>query len=228
MRRLVVEVSAGQLEGGDQAVPGPAARLVEKVRSLEMLHVLKMAPGELAAVARIELKDPAYRIEDIFPTKGFEGSKLEMELLDRESETISTYFLRVKSNVRVGAEQMQRGGLMPYLATPFEYRDGKLRVAFLGSPIQIKRYLAVLSRSRLRCRVVSLTDARFSPNSPVGRLTDKQRRVLIAAYRLGYYDVPRRITSAELATKLNLVKSTVSAHVRKAERRLLTEILSEL
>jgi predicted DNA binding protein len=70
-------------------------------------------------------------------------------------------------------------------------------------------------------------DARFPPNSPMGRLTEKQRRVLIAAYKLGYYDIPRRITSGEMARKLNLVKSTFSAHVRKAERRLLTEMLSE-
>ncbi|HYB76361.1 MAG TPA: helix-turn-helix domain-containing protein, partial [Nitrososphaerales archaeon] len=73
-----------------------------------------------------------------------------------------------------------------------------------------------------------LTDAKFPPNSPIGRLTDKQRRVLIAAYRLGYYDVPRRITCEELAKKLNLVKATFSTHVRKAERRLLAELLSEL
>jgi predicted DNA binding protein len=52
--------------------------------------------------------------------------------------------------------------------------------------------------------------------------------VLIAAYKLGYYDVPRRITSEELAKKLDPVKSTLSAHVRKAERRLLTEMLNEL
>jgi predicted DNA binding protein len=75
--------------------------------------------------------------------------------------------------------------------------------------------------------VVSLTDAKFPSNSPIGRLTDKQRRVLLTAYKLGYYDVPRRITAEKLARKLNLVKSTFSAHVRKAERRLLAEMLSE-
>ena len=118
---------------------------------------------------------------------------------------------------------------MPYLSTPFELRDGKLRVTFLGSSSQVKRYLTDLSKQTLvKYRIASLTDARFPPNSPIGRLTDKQRRVLITAYRLGYYDVPRRITSEELARKLGLVKSTFSAHVRKAERRLLTEMLREL
>ena len=118
---------------------------------------------------------------------------------------------------------------MPYLSTPFEFKDGKLRVTLLGSSSQVKGFLANLSKQTLvKYRIASLTDARFPPNSPIGRLTDKQRRVLVAAYRLGYYDVPRRITSEELARKLDLVKSTLSAHVRKAERRLLTEMLSEL
>ena len=102
-----------------------------------------------------------------------------------------------------------------------------MRLGVLGSSAQIRRYLAIVSQSRIKCRVVSLTDAKFPPNSPIGRLTDKQRRVLLTAYKLGYYDVPRRITAEKLARKLNLVKSTFSAHVRKAERRLLAEMLSE-
>jgi predicted DNA binding protein len=116
----------------------------------------------------------------------------------------------------------------PYFSTPFELRDGKAKVAFLGNAKQIKKHLENLERqARGRYRVVSLTDARFSPNSPLARLTEKQRRVLITAYKLGYYDLPRRIGSEELARKLNLVKSTFVAHRRKAERRLLTEMLSE-
>jgi predicted DNA binding protein len=93
----------------------------------------------------------------------------------------------------------------------------------------MRKHLEYLEKhARGRYKVVSLTDARFSPNSPIARLTEKQRRVLITAYKLGYYDLPRRIGSEELARKLNLVKSTFVAHRRKAERRLLTEMLSEL
>jgi predicted DNA binding protein len=79
----------------------------------------------------------------------------------------------------------------------------------------------------IRYRVVLLTDANFSPISPLNQLTEKQREVLIAAHKMGYYDIPRRITSQELGKKLGLVDSTVVEHLRKAEQRLMTQILEQ-
>jgi predicted DNA binding protein len=84
-----------------------------------------------------------------------------------------------------------------------------------------------MDKARLHYRVVSLMDARFSPDSPLARLTGRQREILTKAYELGYYDRPRRISSDELASRLNIAKSTLVAHRRKAERRLLAEILSD-
>lgn len=78
----------------------------------------------------------------------------------------------------------------------------------------------------MQAKVISLTDARVPPESPLAPLTERQRKVLITAYKLGYYDVPRRISSKDLAQRLDLVKSTFSAHIRKAEGRL-KQILSE-
>ena len=72
-----------------------------------------------------------------------------------------------------------------------------------------------------------LTEANFSPDSLLSKLTEKQRKVLFAAYKLGYYDLPRRINSEKLAEKLNIGNSTLGEHLRKAERRLLIHILAE-
>jgi predicted DNA binding protein len=91
----------------------------------------------------------------------------------------------------------------------------------------MRTILALLEDAGLRHRVVSLTDAQFLPHSPLSGLTEKQRRVFITAHNLGYYDLPRRITLAQLAEKLDLVRSTLDAHLRKAERRLLNHIMNE-
>jgi len=228
LRRLVIEISLEQFGNNGPTSPVMALKILAKVRSIEMLHILRMVPGEFAAIVRIELRDPKFNVEAIWALEGLQGSKLEHELLDTESDTVFTYFIRSKTRVR-SPGLVGQGGSMPYLSTPFELKDGRLRITLLGSSSQIRRYLTDLSKQTMvKYRIASLTDAKFPPDSPLGRLTDKQRRVLIAAFRLGYYDVPRRITSEELAKKLSLVKSTFSAHVRKAERRLLTEILSEL
>jgi len=76
-------------------------------------------------------------------------------------------------------------------------------------------------------RIVLLTDLNFSPISPLNKLTEKQREVLITAYKLGYYDIPRRIKSEQLAKKMGLVDSTVVEHLRKAENNLMKQLIEE-
>ena len=75
--------------------------------------------------------------------------------------------------------------------------------------------------------MVLLTEAKFSLDSPLSVLTEKQKNVLITAYKLGYYDVPRKISSEQLSKKLNLHSSAFVAHRRKAEKRLLAQIIKE-
>jgi predicted DNA binding protein len=50
--------------------------------------------------------------------------------------------------------------------------------------------------------------------------------MLLVAYALGYYDVPRRISSDELSRHLNIDKSTIVEHLRKAERKLIGGIIA--
>ncbi len=51
--------------------------------------------------------------------------------------------------------------------------------------------------------------------------------MLLTAYALGYYDVPRRISSDELSRHLKVDKSTLVEHLRKAERKIIGSIIAE-
>lgn len=67
----------------------------------------------------------------------------------------------------------------------------------------------------------------FDPRrSPGAALTGRQREVVAAAVDLGYYDVPREATLAEVADELDIAGSTVSTHLRKAEAALVREAAS--
>lgn len=57
-------------------------------------------------------------------------------------------------------------------------------------------------------------------------LTDRQRQLLDAAVRMGYFEVPRRCTLAELATGVGVDKSTASTVVRRGEGRIVKWFLS--
>jgi len=81
--------------------------------------------------------------------------------------------------------------------------------------------------AQIHYKVVMLTDADFSPFSPLNQLTEKQREVLLAAYKNGYYDIPRRINTRQLSKKVGIGDSTLAEHLRKAERHLLVSLLSQ-
>lgn len=56
------------------------------------------------------------------------------------------------------------------------------------------------------------------------RLTARQLEVIETAIEMGYYEVPRRVTHEEIATRLDCAPSTVNEHLRKAEARALSEL----
>jgi predicted DNA binding protein len=57
---------------------------------------------------------------------------------------------------------------------------------------------------------------------PLDELTDRQREVVRTAFRMGYYEVPRKVSNEEIAAELDLDSSTVAEHLQRAERNLLS------
>ncbi|HET7323364.1 MAG TPA: histidine kinase N-terminal 7TM domain-containing protein [Halococcus sp.] len=59
------------------------------------------------------------------------------------------------------------------------------------------------------------------PGSTLDGLTDRQREVLEAAYRAGYFRWPRDRTAEEVAASIDISSPTLHKHLRRAEERLL-------
>jgi predicted DNA binding protein len=213
-----------EISGKDFSKLDPETPL-QKVRSVEILHFLKFDYHEVAMILRVEFNEPNFSIEEML-----RGDELiEVQLLEQEKENereIYTYFIKAKPAQAIrGESDLTAGG--GYFSLPFELKDGKVKVTFLGSAKQVKAFIKIVEAVGVRYRVVSLTDAQFSPHSLISRLTEKQQRAFIAAYTLGYYDVPKRIGLVQLAKRLNLSRSTLDAHLRKAEHRLFYHIINE-
>jgi predicted DNA binding protein len=51
-------------------------------------------------------------------------------------------------------------------------------------------------------------------------LSDRQRETLLLAYERGYYEIPRRTTTADLAAELGVERRTAEDHLRRAENKL--------
>ena len=220
MRRLILEFSVNEL-GKDQNID--VSRL-KKVKTLEILQVLRQDREEITSIGRIEVEGAVSNIEDF--VKLISDNVFEVKLLERERTGAYVVFVKQKlskSQTSSSNELSDNGG---YVVSR-EIREGKVNLTFLGSARQIKKLLEDFQRLKMRYRISLLTDAKFSLDSPLNVLTEKQREVLIAAYRLGYYNLPRKISLRQLAKKLNLHKSALATHCRKAELRLLAQTIGE-
>lgn len=58
-------------------------------------------------------------------------------------------------------------------------------------------------------------------------LTEDQRRALEAAFRLGYFEVPRDVTLGDVADELDISHQALSERLRRAEGELLDSMLHE-
>jgi DNA-binding CsgD family transcriptional regulator len=214
MRRLTIEMDLGELMKFEE---NPIS---QKLKSLEILQFLKETPEEFAAIFRIEFDDEDARVEDLI-----DDDIIELQELDREQGGARTYFIKSRPSRRAEeVETMNAGG---YLSVPFEIKDEKARMTYLGNGKQIKSFLGSIEKLGVKYRVTSLSDAKFPRGSPMEQLTDRQRQVLVTAYRLGYYDHPRRISSQQLADRLKIGSSTLVEHRRRAEKLLLSELIGE-
>ena len=230
MRRLILEFSKSEMERIHELFSGNGGKISEPnhlnhIKTFEILQFLRLDNEEFAAICRIETDQAMPQVGALFPKGDAEDTFSEgAQVLEREKSGAYIVFIR-HNPIPFGfnINQLIEGG---YLVS-MEIREGKIKTTYLGSVKQIKNLLEKLKRHGLCYKILSLTDAKFSLDSPLNALTEKQRRVLIASYKFGYYSLPRKTSSEQLAKKLNLHKSALATHRRKAELRLITQILKE-
>jgi hypothetical protein len=199
--------------------------MLKKIKSLEMLHMLKIDENGFAVILRVELKDTSLNIEELLTYAIKDTADGKIQLLEYEEENTFTYFVKGKNIQTNNETKMKKLSMYPVM--PIGLKDGKMTITLLGDHEHVKEFLQDLQKMEFRYRVVSLMDAKFSPSSPVSRLTKKQQDALLLAFRLGYFDTPRKVNSEQLAQKLGLAHSTLAVHLRRAERRLLANVLNE-
>lgn len=211
MRRLVLEFDVDEVAkfvGED----------VKKVESMDVVSILKESPEEVVMIMTARPKDPAVKVTAL----RLNGMN-KLRVLDRGKD--GTYTLLFKGKPIDSHQRLWKGG--GYLTTPYEIRNGKLKVAYLGNASDLKEFLKFVERSGVRFKVDLLANAEFSVDSPLNCLTQKQLRALTVAFDLGYYDIPKKICSNEVAEKLGITDSAFVMHRRKAERRLLSQIMTK-
>jgi predicted DNA binding protein len=213
MRRLLLELPIRQFGLED------LNRGLDRIKSYIVLQRLKQDRNGYTAIARIELKNPARNLAHLVSRTGL----VKVQSIYREDNRVHVALVTFKPMGWM-IEAFRFPDLYPM--GPLEIRDDKVKVGFVGKSSQITKFLEKMERARVRYKILSLTDAKFSADSRLSKLTEKQKTILLSAYNMGYYDIPRRFDSKQLAKRLGLGRSTVAEHLRKAENRLITDAVS--
>lgn len=212
LRRLVIDAPRSDLERFE------GLSSLGLVESFKVVHQFRFNPKAVAGICQVRFRSPSVSPEQMAGHAGL----TKVEKLARLEEGAFLAYFEGRPTVGWAKLAVATGA---HLHPPFELTPKSWRITVLGTASQLRRFLTALRKLRIHYRVQSLGDADFPTSSPLGVLTSKQRETLVAAYRAGYYDVPRRVDSSRVAASLGRGKATTVEHLRKAEKRLLDAIL---
>jgi hypothetical protein len=114
-------------------------------------------------------------------------------------------------------------------STSFEYplllEKDRMAFTIVGEEENLKRCLAYLKRNDLEFKILSVSPYQFGKISLLDALTERQRTCLLLAYNEGFYEIPRQCSSKEMAHRLGITHQAFIENLRKAERKIMGQIL---
>ena len=106
------------------------------------------------------------------------------------------------------------------------FEGGKLRVSVMAHKTVIRQLLSGLDRIGIPYKLIRKGRPKAHDKSALSALTARQNGILRLAHTMGYYEVPRRTSTEDLAKLLGMDKGTVGEHLRRAEKHVFDGLLS--
>lgn len=111
-------------------------------------------------------------------------------------------------------------------STPFLISNEKLIFSVIGDNKNLTKFIELIKTHAGTETNIAFKKVAYHKHDILSVLTDKQREIIIAAKKHGYYKYPRKVNSGELAQEIGISKGTTLEHLRKAEERLMENILA--
>lgn len=192
-------------------------QLVDHVEVTDLLK-LDMEKGVRICIAKVHMKD-GYRFADLHLP---EVTRV-MKVIKDDGDCCT-----IMASVTTPAELLgltKKLDLNVIWDVPIIKAMDRFSFACIGDDEELRKMLEAI-KGFGEITNVSFQKPTFRNHSPTECLTEKQRSLIKTARKLGYYDYPRRISAKELAEKVGLSQATTLEHLRKAESRLMANILS--
>lgn len=175
-----------------------------QVRSAQSCDGIGVGFVELVAPDPTEICEEIERYDAVHAVETFQRSD-ERALVQIEAD--EPILLRLLDRTGVPVEM------------PFEITDGEVRWELTTTRTRLSTLAAELEQSDLGYMVEHIWDSAQFDHV----LTDRQQDVISTALERGYYDSPRECTQEDLATELDMAKSTCSETLHRAEERIIKQ-----
>lgn len=150
------------------------------------------------------------------------------EMLDHDLTPIGDdrfyAYLRPETNpvIRDLLSTLTRDGLI--IALPVVYRNGSVRVELIGTANVLQAAIDDLPDG-IRTDVTQVGEYTTDRESFASALSDRQREAVETGLSLGYYEIPRQATHADIAARMGCAPNTASEHLQKAESKLIAAVM---
>jgi predicted DNA binding protein len=214
MRKLIIELKL------NKEILKNLDFLLDKAESIELIELLKLDFKQRLkmGIAALNMKE-GYTIEDI-------NIPNFMDMLTVLKQEGNRYIVLSKVKFYKKFEGIAKKFDIDIIwTTPSIFTKDKMTMSVIGNEENLKKFLDVIKYIG-EVKSKSFIKATFNEQSILSCLTEKQKEMIIAAKNNGYYNYPRKINSEELSKIVGLSKPTVVQHLRKAESRIVSNILA--
>ena len=139
-------------------------------------------------------------------------------ILHRDDETVVLMLEGQPPNGYFVSEDIEYHPTNPVVA-----RDGYLFIEFVMPESKMAAMWDSLDDRNVEYEILSITDG----YNVLDSLTARQREILTAAIKNGYYDNPRECTLTDLADELDVNKSVISGVLHRAEGEIIKDAIGD-
>lgn len=214
MRKIIIEVNPSLFP---KMIYDELFETTDSIKILELLRV-DFEKGVKLGIMEVIMKE-GYSIENVkFP------AFVEIVNVLQSKGNNHTCLIKVQFSKEI-KKIMKEFNLEIIWSTPMWITKDKAVISCIGENEDLIKFLNVIELGG-EVKKVRYPKTAYGGHDILLCLTDKQREVLIAANKYGYYNHPRELNIDELSKILKLSKSTTGEHLRKAEARIISNILA--
>ncbi len=222
MRKIILELYPDKLKQPFRSIlPKSFFESFEYMETRTILRI-DMLQGQKIVICDIRMKN-GYTIKDLTMPTNYQVYVL------RKKGNDYTCLLNIKMNQKIMKiiKTLKLDSFLEDISAdiPANITEKRVVISFIGEEEGIKKTLKIFNKIG-EFKVVSVQNNITIKENLISSLTPRQKEVILLAKKTGYYEIPRRVSSEDLAEKLGISKATTIEHLRKAENKILSILLA--